>query len=567
MIRDNLYNIEYVVEALKFHNISKVVISPGGTNISLVKKLQSDSYFKCYSIVDERSAMYFAIGLYLQSGEIIATSCTSAQATRNYIPGLTEAFYKHVPILAITMSKHPRYTYQGYMQAPDQMSLPNDSVKKSFCMPFVDSDSDKLHAMRVVNEAIAELQRGCPRPVQLNIPWLDFPLMYRVDKMKNIRTIHANELNAKDIESKRILIVVGESRPYKEYTVKLIEDFVKRTNTVVYTNHLSNFHSDIAVNGNFLLTCIKKEDFEKFLCPDILITIGGQTGDYPLYNQLSNVHYQHIEHWHISECGEMLDTYDHLSILIRDNVEETFSCLNKITFDGYSTDDYIKEWNSQICKMNTFIEVPFSNIYCAQRLANRLPKRSSVNFAILNSLRVWSWYNIDKSINCYSTVAAFGIDGGTSMFLGVSAESDNLTFLVTGDLAFFYDLNALGIRTIRDSVRILLINNDGGIEFKYKSAPESYEERNKFIAAAGHFCNAKGWSETCGFTYLTAHNKQEFDSMCERFLEESEKPVLLEVFVKDTDEALAYRKMIEANQDCDFKSVAKKTIKSIIKHF
>lgn len=120
---ENIKNIEMIANLLKEHNIKNLVISPGGTNIPLVKKVQQDAFFSCYSIVDERSAVYFAIGLYLQTGTPVAMICTSAQATRNYIPGLTEAFYKKVPILAITMEKHPRFKYQEYMQAPDQTSF------------------------------------------------------------------------------------------------------------------------------------------------------------------------------------------------------------------------------------------------------------------------------------------------------------------------------------------------------------------------------------------------------------------------------------------------------------
>ena len=93
-------NVRIVVALLKEYGIRHIVLSPGGTNIPIVQAVQNDSFFNCYSVVDERSAMYFAIGLHLQTGEVIATSCTSAQATRNYIPGLTEAFYKHVPIVA-----------------------------------------------------------------------------------------------------------------------------------------------------------------------------------------------------------------------------------------------------------------------------------------------------------------------------------------------------------------------------------------------------------------------------------------------------------------------------------
>ena len=128
-------NVQIVIALLKAHNIKKIVINPGGTNPALIRGVQDDDFFECYSIVDERSALYFAIGMYLETGDTIAICCTSAQATRNFIPGLTEAYYKHVPILAITFSKHPHYTYQEYMQAPDQTSLPKDAVKKSFALP------------------------------------------------------------------------------------------------------------------------------------------------------------------------------------------------------------------------------------------------------------------------------------------------------------------------------------------------------------------------------------------------------------------------------------------------
>lgn len=75
-------NVRVVISLLKDYNIKHIVISPGGTNIPITQAIQQDSFFKCYSVPDERSAMYFAIGIYLQTGNIVATSCTSAQATR-----------------------------------------------------------------------------------------------------------------------------------------------------------------------------------------------------------------------------------------------------------------------------------------------------------------------------------------------------------------------------------------------------------------------------------------------------------------------------------------------------
>ena len=166
-------NVRIVIALLKQYNIRHIVVSPGGTNIPVSQAVQDDPFFICYSIPDERSAMYFAIGLYLQTGEIIATSCTSAQATRNYVPGLTEAFYKHVPILAITTAKLERFQYQEYMQAPDQCSLPKDSVKASFDLPPVTDDNTRIQVYHNAKEAILETKHRSAGPVQLNIRIVD----------------------------------------------------------------------------------------------------------------------------------------------------------------------------------------------------------------------------------------------------------------------------------------------------------------------------------------------------------------------------------------------------------
>ena len=161
-------NVKMLLVLLKKHGIKHIVTSPGGTNIPIVQGLQEDSDFHCYSVIDERSAMYFAIGLQMQLGEPVATTCTSAQATRNYVPGLTEAFYKHIPILAITCSKHDRYTYQECMQAPNQTSLPVDCIKKTYALPYISNNADRIICERKINAAILELSHQRPGPVQLN---------------------------------------------------------------------------------------------------------------------------------------------------------------------------------------------------------------------------------------------------------------------------------------------------------------------------------------------------------------------------------------------------------------
>ena len=558
---DNKKNIEIVVNCLKRHGIRHVVISPGGTNITFVKAVQDDTYFRCYSVVDERSAMYFAIGIYLQTGEFVATSCTSAQATRNYLPGLTEAFYKNVPILAITMSKHPRFTYQEYMQAPDQCSLPKDCVKASYSLPVISEKDDILHSIRVANEAILELSHHGTGPVQLCIPWLDFPLgEFKPQERTVLRYEVGHEWNI-SLRDKKVLLVVGERRRLKNEEKEAIELFCENCNCAVYVNHLSNFRGKYSFEGNLLFSTISRGDFKKDLKPDVIISIGGQTGDYPLYGILSELDLGDTEHWRVSRDGNVIDTYDKLT--------KIFECSEKYFFSKFSSTDEVKHtYYETIMSCSQFdrnIEIPFSNAYAARSLTRIIPHNSNVQFSILNSLRNWNLFEFKNEVKCFSNVGAFGIDGGMSTLIGQSMVSDDLCFMIIGDLAFLYDINSLSIRGLKNNIRILLVNNDGGVEFKLGIVDN--KSIDKYIAAGGHFKNAKGWAETCGFRYICAKSKKEFDDLKEEFVVDGEQPILFELFVSDVNDATAYSKLIKANKDTSTADALKDGIKLSVKKF
>ncbi len=557
--------VEIVVDALKQHGIHYIVISPGGTNRAFIRLVQDDPFFKCYSVVDERSAMYFAIGLYLQTGEIIATSCTSAQATRNYLPGLTEAFYKHVPILAITMQKLERFIGQEYMQAPDQSSLPVDAVKKSYVMPYVNDINSEYHAVRVANEAILELTHNGTGPVQICLQWLDFPLSTEKAKMRTINRYTRASFPDIGLNGKKVLLVIGEHRPFLKEEISAIESFCRTYDCAVYVNHLSNYHGEHALDLNCMFYSISLDTFIKEgYAPDIIITIGGYTGDYPLYMRLSDPELEDTEHWRVSEDGNCVDTYDKLTKVFQCGITEFFSHYSQDSECAHPYFEKLKAFNDS---RKLDIAIPFSNAYAAQKMSGALPDNTIIQFSILHSLRVWSLFPLNESIQCYCNVGAFGIDGGMSTFLGQSVVTDNLCLLVIGDLAFYYDMNALGIRHIKNNVRILLVNNNGGVEFKLNN--EDYKSIDRFIAASDHFKNAEGWSNTCGYTYLSARSKEEFDLKVEDFLKPSDSPILFELFVSDKDDYHSFSMIRRANLHYGIGDYVKKGIKkglSIIKN-
>lgn len=565
-------NISNLVKILKENDIRDIVISPGGTNIKFVKAVQDDPFFKCYSVVDERSAIYFAIGLYLQKGKIIATSCTSAQATRNYIPGLTEAFYKKVPILAITMSKHPRFTYQEYMQAPDQASLPKDCVKKSYSVPYISDENDMLHSIRVINEAILELTHNGKGPVQLCIPELDFPLTKVNTKMKiisryNLRNLQERTEDISDyLLNKKIMIVIGEHRPFEKKEREAIEKFAESYNCFIYVNHLSNFKSQYTLNANLTLLGMQENEFKNY-SPDILISIGGQTGDYPFYKMLSKLEFSNIEHWRINIDGAVTDTYDKLTKIFEMEEQDFFNAL--YIKNSKSNHSYYESWKSIVLKQKNNLELPLSNGAIAQILSKKITKKSVIQFSILNSLRMWSLFELSENVECYSNVGAFGIDGGMSTLIGQSMATDKDCYMIIGDLAFLYDINSISIKGIKNNLKILLVNNNGGVEFKLYSKPNENKKIDQYTAAGGHFKNAKGWAETCGFEYLSANSMNEFLEKADRFVSKSNMPMIFEVFVEDIDEAKAYNILLTNNYSytmADLKEKTKDVIKSKLKN-
>ena len=178
-----------------------------------------------------------------------------------------------------------------------------------------------------------------------------------------------------------------------------------------------------------------------------------------------------------------------------------------------------------------------------------IPSNSVIHFGILNSLRVWSYFDFPDGVLCHSNVGGFGIDGGLSTLIGSSlASKDSLHFGVFGDLAFFYDMNSLGNRHIGNNIRILLVNNGKGQEFRNCTHPASVigEMADEYVAAAGHFGNksrelVRNYVEALGFEYLYASSKEDYLAVLKDFVNPSmkAKSIVLEAFVDGEKDSMS----------------------------
>ncbi len=550
-------NVRILVSLLKQHGIRHLVLSPGGRNMSIVKSVEDDPFFTCYSVVDERSAAYFAVGLTLEVRGPVGLCCTSAQATRNYLPGMTEAFYRKAPIVAITADYDLNFTDQMNMQSIRQLSIPSDSAVTSVDLPIVKDQNDEYLVTRRVNEALDALTRNGGGPSHINIRisqhWIKGD-----DELETFRKITRHTQADKawpPIGRKKVLLVIGQHHPFSKAEEAAIEAFSAAHDVAIYVNHISNYNGTKTIHGNLRLAAGNPSG----LVPDLLITIGGYLGDYPLDGMLKR---ENIEHWRVCEDGNFGDTYNSLS--------RVFECTDQTFFERYAHDSgtnegsgYVDLWRQEINRTRIPDHLPMSHAVVAKSMAHLIPNNANLHLAILNSMRFWEYFDIDTSVKCYSNVAGFGIDGCMSTFLGHSAANDNLNFLVIGDLSFFYDMNSIGIRSLKNNIRIILVNNHGGGEFRIKTSPaEAFGElSNRHIAAGGHFGeSAEGWVLNNGFDYIAVKTHEELLAAGPAFVSERTRPVIMEVFTTMSDEATALQTIMDAN---DFTPQSEKLAQSI----
>lgn len=553
--------IQILIALLKAHNIKQVVISPGTTNVTLVGSIQSDPFFKCYSSVDERSAAYIATGLAAETGEPVALSCTGATASRNYYPGLTEAYYRNLPVLALTSSQVFCHTGNYFPQMLDRTVTANDIVKHSVSISTIKDADDEWDVTNKINVALLELRRNGGGPVLINYAQ-SYSADFSVKELPSVKTIRRVTYNEEfpELPKGRIAIYAGSHEKWSLKLTEYVNEFCKNHNAVVFGDHTGNYKGEYKV----LSSLFGSQDNARPSCltADLIIYIGYVSGEYTALNSKKV--------WRVNPDGELRNVFKNTEYIFQMKEEDFFE---KYKNGSVKENEYIKECKAEYKKVFDKIpELPFGNIWCAKQMSSKLPENSVLHLGILNTLRSWNFFDIPDSVNAYSNVGGFGIDGDISSLIGASlAHPEKLYIGILGDLAFFYDMNVVGNHIVQNNVRIMLVNNGRGTEFRnYNHPAEKFGEvADRFMAAAGHFGKKsheliKHYAQDLGYEYLTASTKEEFLANYEKFLspELTEKPILFEVFTNSDEESEALR--LIRNIETDASTTAKHLIKNVI---
>lgn len=565
---ENLYTNEkhtqILIALLKAHRIRKVIASPGTTNITFIASIQHDPYFEIYSAADERSAAYIACGLSAESGEPVVLSCTGATASRNYVPALTEAFYRKLPILAITATQPADRIGHNAPQVIDRRVQLNDIVKLSVQVSGVNSEEDKWACEISINKAILELKHHGGGPVHINFT-TTYSTIYDTKVLPDVNVINRITYNDElpNIPKGKIGIFVGNHKKWSSKLTDLVDAFCAKYNAIVFCDHTSKYKGKYRAFAGLIAT---QENYKSPCCfVDLLIHIGDISGGYMFFAPKKV--------WRVNPDGEVCDTFRKLQYTFEMEEEDFFDCyINTITSEN-NKNTFIAEWNNEYERIYAKIpELPFSNAWIAKNTISKIPENSVLHLGILNSLRTWNYFEAPQSVLGYSNTGGFGIDGCVSSLIGASlAEPNKLFFEVVGDLAFFYDMNSIGNKHVGNNIRLMVINNGRGTEFRnYGHIGHRFgEDADMYIAAAGHYGKKshlllKHYAEDLGFEYISASNKEEYLNNVEKYLNPkiTDRPILFEVFTdsKNESEAIRIMKNIEISAEGRVKKLIKSTM-------
>lgn len=527
-------------------NIKNIVISPGSRNAPLTLGFNLNPYFKTYSIVDERAAAFFALGIAQQIKFPVILVCTSGSALLNYYPAISEAYYSNIPLVILSADRPEKLLNIGDGQTINQKNVFNKNIGYSenlnqndnyFLNLFGLRDNNQEKINKALNFSIEKQS-----PVHINIPFSE-PL-YEITNSLSVDSINKiprlNNQNVKKVSSFRNkwqnsikkIILIGLSSP-DLLSEKSIDLLAGDSSLLVLTENTSNvYHPSFCNKIDQLIAPLTNNELKEFR-PEILITIGGMIISKKIKAILRDN--KPNEHWHIG-IHEANDTFFCLTKHFKTSPNNIISKLYENFNDNGS--DFYNKWDLVISKRKEKHKEYLSNlIYCDFKVfdyvLNSIPSKSMLQVSNSSAIRYTQLFDLDSSINVFCNRGTSGIDGSTSTAVGAASVFKGNTVFITGDLSFFYDSNALWNNFIPSSFRVILINNKGGGIFKILTKDNNTELFKKFFETK-HDLYAKDLCNMYGFEYFISNDEDTLKNVLNDFYNESEKPRLLEV-ITDND--------------------------------
>jgi 2-succinyl-5-enolpyruvyl-6-hydroxy-3-cyclohexene-1-carboxylate synthase len=535
----SIKGVNELVVLCKMHGVKHVVISPGSRNAPLSITFENTNDIHTYVVVDERSAAFFALGISLATNTPVAIVCTSGSAALNYAPAVSEAYYQKIPLIVITADRPLEWVNQGDGQTIMQEGIYGKHILNSVSLPVIENEDTAWLYNRLVNESFIKANGNVKGPVHINVPFKE-PL-YKVQNSENIKIRQIQKYNSEHISNKswskeivnvvangkKVLFLAGQISDFR-LANEISELLASKENMVVLSETTSN------IRGKSVFSIIDRlidgftEKQKTDMAPDVLITFGGAVVSKKVKAWLRNAKPE--KHIHIGFENNVLDTFQCLTHWVETSIT---SALNELLPLVIFKKDYFSEWtdikNANIIKHQAYLsQADWSDLKAFEIIVNNLPA-CDLHLGNSSPIRYMQLFDMVEWVKYYSNRGTSGIDGSTSTALGFSCVSNELNIIISGDISFYYDSNALWNNYMKGNFKIILINNKGGNIFRIIDGPSDEEITKKYFEAQQEM-NAEHLCLQFGLSYITVRNENELKNEIVEFLKITNKPGVLEIF-------------------------------------
>lgn len=549
----HLQHISDLVEICRSKGIQQVVVSPGSRNAPLIKLFASNNFFKLHSIVDERSAAFYGLGIALATQQAVALVCTSGTAALNYAPALAEAYYQGVPLIAITADRPEALIGQQDNQTIRQINVYQNYVKASIHLQQPLQNADELCKMhKAIHQTIEIALSGIKGPVHINVPIAE-PLYVEIPvATANIKPCIPRPERAVNViplveswkTAQRKLILCGEATPNPVLNT-ILNHLASLPGVVVLAEPISNLNGSKIISSidrvMMLIETFQMSDFQ----PDLLVSFGG-----PIVSQRLKQWLQKqtgLIHYRISEAEDHIDTYQNLSGTIIGQTDKVFQFL--LETETFANTTFAQNWNAaqhtSELRHNAFIaQAAYSELKAIAYAINVSKSDTILHLGNSTPVRFGQLFNAKKFDAVYANRGVSGIDGCVSTAAGIASQSNKTNLLIVGDLSFVYDSNALWNKNLGANFKIVVINNGGGGIFSLLPSLSEIEGFEEYIETS-HPVNIQKIAEAFGVKYFSCQNEQQLHKVFRTFLMWATTPALFEIITPKTINAQVFKKYIE----------------------
>ncbi len=556
-----------IAEICTQKGVSEAILCPGSRCAPLTLAFARHQKINSRTISDERSAAFIALGIALATRNPVVLVCTSGSAAYNFAPAVAEAYFQKLPLIILTADRPKEWIDQLDGQTIRQTQLYGSHTTGFYELPYdLESPDSQWHINRIINEAI-NLSRGPEAgPVHINVPLREPLYPDTADQIhfsQDVRIIREDRVSTtitddrlselrKSFESlPKVVMVVGQSFPDKTLSDKL-EQFSKANHVPIIADIVSNQHSveDVIAHSDLILSQ-RKPDLKKALQPDLLITIGKSVVSKNLKLYLREYAPKH--HWHIQESGQVADTFKSLTQIIRssprDFLDQFGAIVSGSQFESQKRENFSRLWQAEEHRVQRGINAYFSKtelseFHLVREVLTKLPANVPLHLANSMAVRYANFIGLDNQhngVSIFCNRGTSGIDGCTSTAVGHALSTDDLTFLITGDMAFFYDRNAFWHNYKLSNLRIVILNNHGGAIFKMIDGPGNVTEADEYFIT-NQKLTARSLAQEFDFDYLKLDSLKKAKNLLKDFMEADGRTKILEV---ETTSALAKKTIDE----------------------